>query len=74
MTSTPKRASTVENNWTVAPKTLAAQTTWSPAFRTARHVAISAAMPDEVARQSSAPSSEASRRSNMVTVGLLKRE
>ena len=33
-----------------------------------------AAMPEAVARQSSAPSSDARRCSNIVTVGLVKRE
>ena len=70
----PKRASTVEKSCTVAPKTLAAHTTWSPVFSVARQVAMIAAMPDAVAMQSSAPSSDASRCSNMRTVGFVKRE
>ena len=46
----------------------------SPDFSNARSEKNTADMPVEVARQASAPSSAASRFSNMVTVGLPKRE
>ncbi len=45
-------------------------TTWSPAFTEQSRAAATAAMPDEVARASSAPSSRHMRFSNMSTVGL----
>ena len=58
----------------VEPNTLREQITWSPAFSKAIAVSMIAAMPLEVAMQASLPSSAARRRSNIVTVGLVKRE
>ena len=57
----------------VEPNTLREQITWSPAFSTAMPVSRIALMPLAVAMQASAPSSAASRRSNIITVGLPKR-
>jgi len=70
----PNRPSTSLKSRTVAPNTPAPQTTWSPALSRASAVARMAAMPELVATASSAPSSAASRSSNIRTVGLEKRE
>ena len=58
----------------VEPKTLCEQTTWSPALSKAMPVKRMAAMPLDVPIQACVPSMAARRRSNMATVGLLKRE
>jgi len=70
----PVRARMFENSCTVAPNRPLEATMWSPFFRCARQTAMIAAMPLAIATQSSAPSSAARRSSNMVTVGLVKRE
>jgi len=56
------------------PNSAREATTRSPAFRCDSSAAFTAAMPLPVARQASAPSISASRRSSMATVGLPKRE
>ena len=58
----------------VEPNTLGEQTTWSPAFSSPIPSSRIAAMPLEVAMHASVPSSAARRRSNIGTVGLVKRE
>ena len=58
----------------VEPNTLCEQITWSPAFSSPMPSNRIALMPLDVAMQASMPSSAASRRSNIVTVGLVKRE
>src|SRR5664280_123036 len=72
--STPNLPNSRPNSTTVEPNTLCEQMTWSPAFSSPMHSSRMALMPDEVAMQASAPSSAARRRSNIVTVGLVKRE
>ena len=52
------------------PNSARAATTWSPARAEHSIAAVTAAMPDAVARASSAPSSAHMRFSNMSTVGL----
>ena len=52
------------------PNSARAATTWSPARAVHSSAAVTAAMPDAVARASSAPSSAHMRFSNMSTVGL----
>ena len=71
---TPNLANSRPNSMIVEPNTLCEQTTWSPAFSSAMPRSRMAPMPLEVAMQASAPSSAARRRSNIVTVGLVKRE
>ena len=52
------------------PNSAREETTWSPAFRSQRSEAVTAAMPLAMARLASAPSSRHMRSSNMATVGL----
>ncbi len=47
--------------------------TWSPALSRLKHMSITAAMPEAVAMQASAPSMAARRISKLVTVGLPER-
>ncbi len=47
---------------------------WSPAFTWPIIASVTAAMPVDSARAASAPSNSAMRCSNIVTVGLAKRE
>ena len=49
-------------------------TTWSPALSCPSSEVVTAAMPVASARAASAPSNAAMRCSNMLTVGLAKRE
>ena len=72
--STPNFLNTLLNMFTVEPKMLCDATTWSPACNNPMQVERIAAMPLAVATHCSAPSSAARRCSNMVTVGLVKRE
>ncbi len=72
--STPNFANSRPNSMMVEPNTLREQTTWSPAFKRPMPSSRMALMPLEVAMQASAPSSAARRRSNIITVGLVKRE
>ncbi len=62
------------NRFTVAPNSERDATIWSPAFSTPMQHARIADMPDAVAMHCSAPSIAARRSSNIVTVGLVKRE
>ena len=73
LVSTPKRASSPPSSLIVEPKTLREHTTWSPAFSSAIAVSRIAAIPLAVPMQASVPSSAASRRSIVATVGLPKR-
>jgi hypothetical protein len=68
----PKRAKSW-NSLMVEPNTPCEHTTWSPLFSSDRMVIRIAAMPLLVAMQPLVPSSAASRRSIIVTVGLEKR-
>ena len=61
------------NRRIVEPNTLCEQTTWSPRCSSPITRIRIAAMPLAVAMQASVPSIAASRRSNIATVGLLKR-
>ena len=72
--STPNFANSRPNSITVEPNTLCEQMTWSPALSRPMPSSRIALMPDEVAMHASVPSSAAKRRSNIVTVGLVKRE
>ena len=72
--STPNFFITLLNRFTVEPKMLCDATTWSPALSKPMQADRMADMPDDVATHCSAPSSAARRSSNMVTVGLVKRE
>ena len=70
----PSRGSSVDTIQWQAPNSARDATTRSPAFRWASSAAFTAAMPEAVAQQASAPSSNARRRSSIATVGLPKRE
>lgn len=52
------------------PNSAREETTWSPALTIDSSAAFTAAMPEEVARAPSVPSSAAMRCSNIATVGL----
>ena len=70
VTSMPKRGSRVSQMKRQEPKRARAATTWSPASSREKSAPCTAAMPEAVAKASSAPSSPAMRSSNMRTVGL----
>ena len=70
VTSTPKRGAHWLRIQRQEPNRARPATTWSPARRRPVSATCTAAMPEEVVRQNSAPSSSASRSSNIWTVGL----
>ena len=68
--SMPYFGASVSTTQRQEPNSARAATIWSPALALHRSAAVTAAMPDAVARASSAPSSAHMRFSNMSTVGL----
>ena len=72
--STPKRGSRLSVSQRQEPKAARPWTIWSPALTWHRIAAVIAAMPDDMVRQASAPSSRAIRSSSISTVGFCRRE
>ncbi len=68
--STPNRGSQLARIQRQEPNRARLATTWSPAFTNPIRAMVTAAMPEAVVRQASAPSSNARRCSNMRLVGL----
>ena len=73
VTSTPNRGIHCERIQRQDPNRARPATTWSPARTRPCRATCTADMPEAVARQTSAPSSRASRSSNICVVGLPKR-
>jgi hypothetical protein len=68
--ATPKRGRKSAMTYWHEPNKAREATTWSPARRSQRSAAVTAAMPLAIARAASAPSTRHMRSSNMATVGL----